>query len=239
MIQSINYCIDRAKTFCDQIQRKFQFWVLKLMNNHISETGDSSNISQISNEELNQSIDGLQKLLVIEQFSQAPNSLRCFLLKTAYELGYHYYLKNNSEKMNFYFLYCVNNFHELKNFPILKSIYFERENLIKILQIAEKNSFLCLDKCEEDFSEYNKKINDDEKIQEKNVNVIIDRKVADECNNDMEVEKEIAVSENIPNPKMKLNLEKESIVIESDFANLFNKISIKSQDKAIIDVNNI
>jgi hypothetical protein len=207
------------------------------MNNHISETGDSSNISQISNEELNQSIDGLQKLLVIEQFSQASNSLKCFLLKNSYELGYHYYLKNNPEKMKFYFTYCLNNFDELKTYPLLKSIYFEKENLIKIIFIAEKNSYLFLDRFEEDNSEFNKNLIENEKIREKNLTH--DRKVRDECNNDMEVEKEIAVSENIYSTKIKLNLEKESIVIESDFANLFNKISIKSQDKAIIDVNTI
>ena len=263
MIQSINYCIDRAKSLCDQIQTKFQFWVLKLMNIQISSTGEFSPISQISNEELNQSIESLHKLIIqSELWIQASSSFKCFLLKSSYELGYYYYLNNNGEKMKFYFDYCITHYNELgmgigtgNSTNLMKTIYFKKESLIGLMKFIETNSFLI-----EDFSTEESRDDDAMKIEridehtselvnKKNEQVVTENsyKAASvgEINVNMILEEDdrmISSKNTVEHTQTpiqiqhKLELERDSNIIENDFTNLFNQISLKSQDKAIIDV---
>jgi hypothetical protein len=235
------------------------------MNIQISTTGDVSPISQISNEELNQSIESLHKLIIqSELWIQASASFKCFLLKSSYELGYYYYLNNNCEKMKFYFDYCITHYNEIgtgivNQTNLMKTIYFKKESLIGLLKFIETNKFLI-----EDFSTEESGEDDDMKIErmeepaiesidkknehvvtehtfkaasvrEINVNMILeedDRMISSK--NELEETQTQSLTQ--IQTQHKLELEKDSNIIENDFTNLFNQISLKSQDKAIIDV---
>jgi hypothetical protein len=201
------------------------------MNRNITMNGDDTPNPPISNEELSQSIESLNKLINQGIINESSLPSKIFLLKAAYELGYYYYLtsptanhsKNHLSKMKYYFNFCIAYLDEFRsnmnlttnnnnNNNILKTIYFDKEDLEKLLKICEfpNNDWLTI-------------FNAPDSDLDLENNMLIDK---DE-NNSTEILK----------LHTKLNLEKESNIVENDFASLFNKISINPQDKIIIDVN--
>lgn len=109
---------------------------MKLTNKNIS--GDLNN-PPISSEELNQSINSLSNLIsnnFNNTFSTNPN-FKCFFLKTAYELGYYYYLINDCPKMREYFYILLNKFNFEKFDSNFNTIYFSKEDIELIINNNE------------------------------------------------------------------------------------------------------
>ena len=133
LLQAINYCLDRtSKDQHEQLYLKFQFWVLKVANKNIS---GEFNSPPIFPEEINQSIDVLCRLIM-----NNPESLnKCFILKTAYELGYYYYLTEDNEKMREYFSICLKGFSFDKADQNFNTVYFNREDIELILNFNDLN----------------------------------------------------------------------------------------------------
>jgi hypothetical protein len=138
LFQSINYCLDRVKEYHEILFIKFQFWVLKLMNRNIALTGEFTPASPISSEEISQSIETLKKQIDLGFERLESNNKKVFLLKIAYELGYYYYLNNDVNLIQKYFEFCINYFDQLENTN--KTLYFEKENLLKLLNIVKFES---------------------------------------------------------------------------------------------------
>jgi hypothetical protein len=137
LFQAINYSLDRtSKEVQEQVYLKFQFWVLKLTNKNIS--GDLNN-PPISSEELNQSLNSLSNIIsnkVNNTFNTNLN-FKCFFLKTAYELGYYYYLINDYPKMGEYFSILLNKFNYEKGDPNFNTIYFNKDDIELFLNFNE------------------------------------------------------------------------------------------------------
>ncbi len=109
---------------------------MKLTNKNIS--GDLNN-PPISSEELNQSINSLSNLIsnnFNNTFNTNPN-FKCFFLKTAYELGYYYYLINDFPKMREYFYILLNKLNFEKFDSNFNTIYFSKEDIELIINNSE------------------------------------------------------------------------------------------------------
>lgn len=102
------------------------------MNRNISTTGESVPAQPIMEEELNQSLESLHRIINSNKHSNSIQ-MTSLIVKIAYELGYYYYLLDNLENMEFYFNFVKNNLGESKTY------YFDVESVDLLVKFI-KNS---------------------------------------------------------------------------------------------------
>jgi hypothetical protein len=193
------------------------------MNKNISTTGDTTPIPPISIEELNQSLDSLDKKINQKIFNESTTNMKSFILKISYELGYYYYMMNDFAKMKFYFDFCIYNLKAIieggVNLSSFKTIYFDHKSLATLLKFVEQNDNLFIEE----------ETNNDTIIVNKNstligVDTVMTDVMYDENNN-----KQIS-SQNFFNFN-----DNQGNIVEDDFSNFFKKLSIDPSEKTIIE----
>lgn len=101
------------------------------MNKHISTTGEINVPVPIDDEELSQSIKDLKKI-----FDNNECNNKTFMIKSAYELGYYYYMLDDYNTMKNYMKICLDLLESNQNLKI----YFDKENIISLIKFCENEN---------------------------------------------------------------------------------------------------
>ena len=138
-IQTINYCIDRQKDLLNYISTKSQYLYLKMKNYNYTKVEE--NKDSILDNEINESIESLKKIVNQDLFNKSEDNVKILYLKIFYELGVYYYFNSQYKDSEKYLKFLESNMKINQN--LQKYLYFDLlsvSNLLKYLnnQIEEK-----------------------------------------------------------------------------------------------------
>ena len=138
-IQTINYCIDRQKDLLNYISTKSQYLYLKMKNYNYTKVEE--NKDSILDNEINESIESLKKIVNQDLFNKSEDNVKILYLKIFYELGVYYYFNSQFKDSEKYLKFLESNMKINQN--LQKYLYFDLlsvSNLLKYLnnQIEEK-----------------------------------------------------------------------------------------------------
>jgi hypothetical protein len=209
LYQALNLSFERVRDQHDLLFLKYQFWVLKVLNKQISSTGNTNPVDPITPEDVNQSLNHLINQVNINQYSEANPYLKSMILKTAYELGYYYFLLNESQKLDFYFNFCIDNLEEfMVNNPSKKSsFYFDADSLKNLLLVCRENEFL---------------------LSSDN-NILQEKKFKNSQDENVEMTE-------IKWQSIIIDFSRERNFVQEDFNELYPKITLSERNQRIIDV---